>query len=149
MAGKPGCNATHGMSKTPTYQSWRDMKLRCSSSKNKRYQHYKTLGIKVCDRWLESFDNFYADMGACPRGLTLDRIRGVDGYKPGNCRWASRALQAQNRTASGFVKMDWEKAAHMRELRARGWKYKALAREFGVSEGTVGFVLGWKIWACP
>lgn len=147
MAGKPGCNETHGMSKTPTYQSWRDMKLRCNDPKHKRYHHYKELGIKVCDRWMESFENFLADMGVCPDGLTLDRIRGEDDYEPGNCRWTTRATQARNRTASGFVKLDFERAQQMRERRASGSTYKALASEFGVSQGTVGFVLSGQSWA--
>jgi hypothetical protein len=61
------------------------------------YKHYGARGIKVCAAWLESFDNFYADIGKRPDGLTLDRIDVNGDYEPTNCRWLSHARQQLNR----------------------------------------------------
>ena len=41
---------------------------------DKDYDSYGGRGITVCPRWLESFENFLADMGKMPEGLTIDRI---------------------------------------------------------------------------
>jgi hypothetical protein len=61
----------------------------------------------VCDRWLESFDNFLADMGERPTGKTLDR-KNVDGnYEPGNCRWATGSEQQRNRRP----RSEWKRRA--------------------------------------
>lgn len=79
-----------------TYNSWRGMIERCTDPKNSHYLIYGGRGITVCDRWLESFENFLEDMGERPKGLTLDRIN-VDGnYCKDNCQWATTHEQAFN-----------------------------------------------------
>lgn len=79
-----------------TYGVWQAMRARCLNPKNNRWSSYGGRGIKICKRW-EKFENFIADMGEIPKGLTLDRIN-VDGdYKPSNCRWATWLEQAQNK----------------------------------------------------
>ena len=89
----------HGHSRkaglTRTYRIWRGMKTRCENTKSAVYARYGGRGITVCERW-QRYENFVADMGECPDGLTLDRIDNNGGYEPGNCRWASYKDQSRN-----------------------------------------------------
>lgn len=86
---------THGMSRTPTYETWCKMVKRCTDPKADQYKWYGAEGITVCKRWL-SFENFFADMGERPIGKTLDRINNKKGYTKANCRWATPSEQASN-----------------------------------------------------
>lgn len=75
------------------------MKTRCLNAKQQRYSDYGGRGIRVCARWLKSFENFLADLGERPPGKTLDRINNDGDYEPGNCRWATSSEQQRNRRA--------------------------------------------------
>jgi hypothetical protein len=90
-------NLTHGQSKSSEYGIWNNMIQRCGNPNNTKYADYGGRGIRVCARWLASFENFYADMGPRPSGLTLDRIDVNGNYEPGNCRWATWSEQAANK----------------------------------------------------
>ncbi len=74
------------------------MKQRCYYKKHKDYHRYGGRGITVCDRWLNSFANFIADMGERPEGLTLERRDTNGNYEPTNCYWATKAEQVANRS---------------------------------------------------
>lgn len=87
----------HGMCGTRTRQSWVSMKRRCYNKNAHNYKWYGGRGIKVCDRWKDSFLNFLEDMGERPPGMTLDRKDPGGDYEPGNCRWADSHTQRVNR----------------------------------------------------
>ena len=80
-----------------TLRAWKLMKRRCYDQKCDKFQYYGGRGISVCQRWLDSFDNFIADVGLRPPGLTLDRIYNDGNYEPGNVRWATHSQQMLNR----------------------------------------------------
>lgn len=90
-------NLKHGMSKTNLYNIYNSIKSRCYNSKNNAYSDYGERGIKVCDRWLESFDNFYKDMGERPsKKHSIERIDVNGDYTPENCIWATSEIQSRN-----------------------------------------------------
>lgn len=92
------------MSHTRLYQTWSNMKTRCTNPKSDTYKWYGAKGIKVCDRWLESFDNFYEDMKDTYKdNLTLDRINNKGNYCKENCRWATAVEQMQNTANNRYI----------------------------------------------
>lgn len=85
----------HGMTGTPEYNSWSSMKARCDNPKSSNYKQYGARGIKYIKEW-EDFSIFYKDMGARPRGTTLDRLNNNKGYSKENCRWSTFKQQNRN-----------------------------------------------------
>jgi hypothetical protein len=99
---------THGMSKSTAYYRYNAMKDRCYRPSNPDFHNYGARGIRICDRWLNSFEAFYADMGDPPAGFSLDRIDSNGHYTPENCRWADARTQATNQRATVLVVFEGE-----------------------------------------
>lgn len=88
---------THKMTDSNAYHSWTDMKTRCLNPRNLAYKNYGGRGIKICERWLNSFENFLIDMGNPEKGMTLERIDNELGYSAENCKWIPKSMQSKNR----------------------------------------------------
>ncbi len=118
---------------------WRGMRKRVENPACKDYQHYKELGVYICDEW-HDFENFYkwAMAHGYRDGLTLDRVRNANGpYAPWNCVWKSRKAQAYNRTTN-------------HPLRASNGKIRTVVQwsaETGIPESTIRkrLSLGWTV----
>jgi hypothetical protein len=98
-------STTHGLARTPEHIAWMRMKIRCYNKNTKDYPDYGGRGITVCDRWLNSFEAFLADMGLKPSSKhSLDRYPDNNGnYEPGNCRWATAKEQTRNARSNRLV----------------------------------------------
>src|ERR1019366_8859455 len=88
---------------TTEFNIWSGMRRRCSKPNRHNYFNYGGRGIKVCERWQQSFKNFLHDMGPRPSGKSLDRINNNLGYSPENCRWATPSQQINNRRNSILI----------------------------------------------
>jgi hypothetical protein len=89
---------THGMYSTTEYNIWKAMIKRCTNSNDSAYDNYGGRGITVCDEWLDSFENFYRDMGPRPNpDHSIERKENDKGYYKDNCKWATRIEQCNNR----------------------------------------------------
>lgn len=99
---------THGKTKSPEYAIWTAMKSRCYNKNTIHYADYGGRGIKVCDKWKNSFENFFIDMGYKPNGMTIDRINNDGDYEPKNCKWASRLEQSNNKRNNRIITIEGE-----------------------------------------
>lgn len=103
---KHGGTAGEGM---PEFNIWVKMRQRCNSEKDKAFKNYGGRGIKVCNRWLNSFENFLSDMGRRPSPEhSLERKNNNRGYSKNNCKWATIREQSRNRRNNVKIKYNGE-----------------------------------------
>lgn len=100
----------HGKSYTRTYRQWAAMVQRCTNPNRKGYEGYGGRGIKVCKRWLR-FSEFLKDMGECPPGLSIERVKNKTGnYEKRNCIWTTPKVQARNTRRNIFYTVNGKTA---------------------------------------
>lgn len=99
----------------PLYTAWSNMKTRCLNPNASNYKWYGERGIKICDEWVDCFENFKRDMQPnWEKGLQLDRIDPDGDYTPTNCRWVSPSENTKNRRCralkqSKYAGVSWNK----------------------------------------
>lgn len=104
LKGNKGVGKTHGMRYTKIYTCWKNIKTRCTNPDAQNYCLYGGRGITVCERWIESFENFYEDMKeGYVDGLSIERIDVNKGYYKENCRWVTMADQAKNKRNTAYI----------------------------------------------
>lgn len=93
----------------PEYSVWADIKKRTSGVLKKNNSSYYRRGIKICDRWKNSFENFYKDMGPRPSDKhSIDRIDNDGNYEPSNCRWVTQLEQNRNKSNNRLITIGGE-----------------------------------------
>ena len=141
-SGKNHHNYKHGRSKTITYFKWKRMRQRCNNPKDRKYPDYGERGIIICKRW-DDYNNFLADMGECPTGLTLGRIDNNGMYCSKNCRWENGYQQANNTRKNHYVSFCGQIKTIAQWARCLNINYKALWKRvkvgtFPVKEARAG-----------
>lgn len=95
--------------KCPNILFGRILKKRTSGVLKKNNSSYYRRGIKICDRWKNSFENFYKDMGPRPSDKhSIDRIDNDGNYEPSNCRWVTQLEQNRNKSNNRLITIGGE-----------------------------------------
>jgi hypothetical protein len=95
---------------SPERNTWYQIRSRCLNPRHKKYARYGGRGIRVCRRWLKSFEAFYADMGPRPGpGFSLERKDNDGHYCKRNCVWATAEQQANNRRTTKLIQFAGER----------------------------------------
>jgi hypothetical protein len=112
---------------TAEYRTWGGIIKRCTNPKTKAFKYYGARGIRVCDRWRESFEAFLADVGPRPSPRhSIDRIDNDGNYEPGNVRWATREEQMRNRSTAHHVEAFGERLTAAEWSERKGIPYATL-----------------------
>lgn len=121
----------HGLflSHPRAFQAWRNMMGRCYGASYRQSHIYKGR-ISVCKEW-HSPTKFAEDMGEPKKGLQLDRINNDRDYEPGNCRWVSSAVQANNKRNTRYLVYRGERIAAGMLARRVGISYQLLQKRIG------------------
>jgi hypothetical protein len=120
-------NYKHGeANQTKENRTWFKMKGRCYNPKDAKFPQYGGRGIAICQRWLDSYEDFLADMGRAPSAAhSIDRIDVNGNYEPSNCRWATDAEQANNKTTNVMMVLGTETMSMSQWAKKLGYNYKS------------------------
>ena len=134
-----------GKSASKEYKTWHSAKRRCTKVAAPSYPNYGGRGIRMCARWMESFDNFLEDMGAAPtRDHSLDRVDVNGNYEPSNCRWATASQQSRNTRS---VRLSADIVATAKGRWESGEAPHRIARDMGVPYSALQQAIRGKSWA--
>lgn len=116
---------------TSEFRAWHGMISRCLYPSIKGYENYGGRGITVCDRWRNSFENFYSDLGPRPSGgYSLERVNNDGNYEPLNCKWATKLEQDNNRRTNVFIEFNGRRLTKSQWAREIGLKPISLYKRF-------------------
>lgn len=120
------------------YNTWQNMKRRCLNPNHPKYHRYGGRGIDLCKDWhtIEGFKKWAESSGWQP-GLTIDRIDNNGNYEPTNCRWVTPSKNSRNKSTT---KISISEAETIRWLLRLGADEYKIAKEYGVSHGTIWFI---------
>lgn len=135
----------HNMANHSEYHIWVTMKSRCLNPNDTSYYWYGGRGIKVCNRWKNSFKAFYKDMGPRPFiGAQVDREDSNKGYSKGNCRWVTSAVNNQKKYN---IKLTMIKAREIREIyKTNKITLRELSGKYGVTPNNIRAIISNKTW---
>jgi hypothetical protein len=110
-----------------SYRAWRAMLKRCYNKSYHAYHRYGGRGIEVCARW-HSVENFVADMGERPEGMSLERVNNDGHYEPENCRWATTRDQCINKKTTRLLTANGKSMPMCEWARVSGLKAPTICR---------------------
>jgi hypothetical protein len=112
---------THGESKTRLFHIWSGIKDRCLNERCGSYRDYGGRGISICAEWANDYAAFrdWAMANGYRETLTIDRIQVEGNYEPGNCRWATKSEQSNNKRSTIFVVVDGERVSLTQAARSQ------------------------------
>lgn len=121
-------SVTHGMSRTPEYRAWLNIKRRCLDPNHMNYRYYGGRGITLHKAWISDFEAFYCDIGPRPSVKhTVDRNNNDLGYVPGNVSWQTRGVQANNTRSNRLITISGERMTMAQWCRTRNMPYHTVA----------------------
>jgi hypothetical protein len=122
---------------TKEYKTWESMIRRCEMPSQRHFDRYGGRGISVCERWRHDYKAFLADIGPAPSpSHTIERVDFDGNYEPSNCRWATMAEQARNRSSNRMLTFNGRSLTMIEVAESCGVKYGTLWRRLK---------LGWPI----
>jgi len=134
----------HGMAETSEYSTWCNMINRCYNEKTTSFKYYGALGVAVCEKWRKSFKSFIKDMGKKPSPEhSIDRYPNTKGnYEPGNCRWATRKEQNQNKRKSIWLDIPGRGRVSLKEVaELSGIVYGTLVTRYRKKPNNLEYIL--------
>lgn len=128
------------------YRIYWGMKQRCYNKKYPNYKNYGGRGIKIYDKWNDSFIIFkiWAIIHGYKNNLTIERINNDKGYSPNNCKWIPLKEQAKNRRST---KLNNKIVNQIRSLYFNiKISQKLLGKIFNVDKSYISYIVNNKVY---